>query len=164
MEDRSTAYTHTGILSRSDRPWSLLDNTSKVTILEGVIASINAKTSNLRIVIVFPDVHKHNALKGYGVVATKITARNSLPNLTYAGEKIGQAEVSSRYPNCNAEYLMELREVMGDDTSGTSNAVYIDAVDPRLSNISRFINRADNDMAPGRRCSPSPSATGWRRE
>ena len=145
MEDRCTVYTHTGILSKSDLPWSLLDKTSKVSILEGVIASINAKTRHLRIEIVFPGVHKHNALKGYGVIATKTTARNSLTDLTYEGEKIGHMEATSRYPNWNAEYLMELREENEDNTSGARNAVYIDAVDPRLANISRFINRASDD-------------------
>ena len=70
---------------------------------------------------------------GYGLVANRRYKKGERI-VEYTGEIIDEATKRQRYPNNEGEYVMYVMRNM-----------YIDAVDPNLSSLARYINSSGGD-------------------
>ena len=104
----------------ADTPWSLLGNDEQSEVLRKVVEHVN--TSNKLFCVKKEEGE-------FGVYTRTFIPKNHLVGY-YEGEEINGDEVKSRYKNKNdAIYLFKKRKWQ-----------YVDAVDPRKANLTRFIN------------------------
>ena len=106
----------------ADKPWNMLELNEQKAVVEDETDHINSSTDILLVSKAF----EHN----YGVFTKQWIKKKELITY-YAGEILTASQVKHRYSDIlDASYLFEM----------ISGKLYVDAVDPRKSNIARFIN------------------------
>ena len=107
----------------ADTSWDLLTAVEKNDVLLSEIKNINQHVSDVQV------IKCKNPQTEYGVFAVKFIGKRTILS-TYEGEELSTIQVEARYPNVNdSVYLFEKK--LG---------FFVDAVDPRKSNFTRFIN------------------------
>jgi hypothetical protein len=114
-----------------------MDRATQAAMLERTIAEFNATDPLLQV--------KQSSIAGishrypYGVFTKKAVSRGTVL-CSYTGEKLDEQAKRDRYPDDYGRYVFELPD-----------GSYIDAVDPTLSSIGRFVNSCGPDQAPNAR-------------
>ena len=103
--------------------WDSLEECEQDYVIETEVDNINHRISCVQV------RNRNDVEAGKGVFATEFIGKNIFLSI-YAGEELNESQVDVRYPNQNdSVYLFQ-----------KTTTEYVDSIDPRKSNFTRFIN------------------------